>query len=167
MEVASFASGACNLGSKLKEVLPMALVLPGILVAAGLASALDDQPARKEPDKIIEMTVKDGVLIFAERGKGPTQSVTVVVGQVVRWVNRDTEPHTLTSALRPGGKPLLDTGSIKPGEYKDVLFDIDLYRRAGGRTANVVTIKLRQDGRPDAALAIELLSAAKRGPGRP
>jgi hypothetical protein len=34
-------------------------------------------------------------------------------------------------------------GAIKPGDHMDLLFDIDLYERAGGKPASVVTVKYR------------------------
>ena len=45
---------------------------------------------------------------------------------------------------------------------KDLLFDIDLYERAGGRPANVVTVKYRSNEKPGEPGEIRLLSAARR-----
>jgi hypothetical protein len=122
---------------------------------------------RKEPDKVIEITMKDGKLLFLERGQDKARPVTVVVGQTVRWSNRDHKPHTIDPTLVVDGKPLFQIGEIQPGRYKDLTLDIDLYRRAGGRPASVVTIKYQCDRKPTPVGELQLLSAAKRGLGRP
>jgi plastocyanin len=145
----------------------MFIVLTGTLFAAGLPGGFESKPAAKEPDKIIEIMVKDGAIVGGEAGKDRAKPVTVVVGQIVRWVNRDTKSHAVTSALKIDDKPLFEPGTIEPGKHKDLLFDIDIYRRAGGKTAGVVTLKFRCDGASKDAGEIQLLSAAKRSLGRP
>jgi len=65
------------------------------------------------------------------------------------------------STLTVAGRPLFSTGVIKPGDHKDLLFDIDLYERAGGKPANVVTVKYSSN-EPGEPGVIRLLSAARR-----
>ena len=79
--------------------------------------------------------------------------------------NKDTQPHALVSIQTAAGKPLFDTGVIHPGKYKDVLFDIDLYQRAGGKPANVVTLKYHSRAQVDDIGELLFLSAAMRGRG--
>jgi len=117
----------------------------------------------KEPDVIIDIVAKDGSTVFVEHDKEAGKPVTVVVGQVVRWVNRDSQAHRVLSATKVEGKHLLDTKLIESGEHKDVLLDIDVYKRAGGKPAGVVTIKYGCDSGPYDTGKLQLLSAAKRG----
>ncbi len=85
-----------------------------------------------------------------------------MVGQTIRWENKDTDPHHLVSNQTVSDKPLFDTGVIDPGKHKDVLFDIDLYQRAGGKPANVVTVKYHSRARVDDFGELQFLSAARR-----
>ena len=95
------------------------------------------QKVERMPDKTVEITRKEGKLVFIEHGKEIARAIPIVVGQTIRWENKDTQPHALVSILTAAGKPLFDTGVIPPGKYKDVLFDIDMYerrRKAGQRS---------------------------------
>ena len=51
-------------------------------------------------------------------GKGKPRAVGVVVGETVRWVNRDNEPHTLKSVAKHDGKPILNTDRIAPARTR-------------------------------------------------
>ena len=132
-----------------------------LIIAAVVTSAVSAQE-RGQVDKTIELTRIDGKLVFMERGKDKVAPITIVVGQRVRWENEDSEPHTVVSTLTVAGKPLFSTGAIKPGDHMDVLFDIDLYERAGGKPANVVTVKYRIHEQPGEPGELQLLSAARR-----
>ncbi len=116
----------------------------------------------KKPDRTIEVTRKDGKIRFTEKGQSKSKPVQVVVGETVRWVNRDDQPHTLRSIVEVEGKPLFRTEVIRPGESKDMLFDIDLYRKAGGRTANFVRLKYHGDDRAEEPGELIFISAARR-----
>jgi hypothetical protein len=117
----------------------------------------------KKPVKTIELIRKDGKVRFTEKGQARSKPVTVVVGETVRWVNRDDRPHTVRSVVEIDGKPLFRSEVIPPGESRDLLFDIDLYRKAGGRTANYVRLKYQSGDRAeDEPGELIFLSAARR-----
>jgi hypothetical protein len=139
-----------------------ALLRAALFVSTLAASELSAQEVDRRVDKIIEITRKNDKLVFIERGKDKLAPVTIVVGQKIRWENKDTRPHALVSAVTVEGKPLFDTEVIEPGDHKDVLFDFDMYRRAGGKPANVVTVKYRSHGQPGEAGELQFLSAARR-----
>jgi plastocyanin len=139
------------------RALCVALVIAAVITSEGSAQERD-----REVDKTIELTRRDGKLVFIERGKNEVAPVTLVVGQRIRWENKDKDPHTLVSTLTVAGKPLFSTGVIKPGDHKDLLFDIDLYERAGGKPANIVTLKYRSYEQPGEPGELRLLSAARR-----
>ena len=129
-----------------------------MLAMLALAVVGDD----KKPDRTIEVTRKDGKVAFTETGQSRPKPVQVVVGETIRWVNRDDQPHTLRSVVEVDGKPLFRTEVIRPGESKDILFDIDLYRKAGGRTANYVRLKYQSGDRAEEPGELIFLSAARR-----
>src|SRR5262245_20539400 len=133
-----------------------------LIIAAVVTSEVSAQERDQQVDKTIELIRRDGKLAFIERGKDKVEPITITVGQRVRWENKDTEPHTLVSTLTVAGKPLFSTGAIKPGDHMDLLFDIDLYQPAGGKPANIVTVKYRSDEQPGEAGELWLLSAARR-----
>ncbi|WP_035695958.1 cupredoxin domain-containing protein [Bradyrhizobium liaoningense] len=133
-----------------------------LVLAAASTCGVDAQQSGYNVEKTIELTIKDGKLMFIERGKDHAEPITIVVGEKIRFENKDKEPHTVVSTMVIEGKPLFSTGVIKPGEYLDLLFDIDLYQRAGGKPANVVTLKYRSDLQLGEDSEIRLLSAAKR-----
>jgi len=133
-----------------------------LVIAAVITSEVIAQEHDREVDKTIELTRKDGKLEFIERGNDKVVPITIVVGQRIRWENKDNEPHTVVSTLTVAGKPLFSTGVINPGDHKDLLFDIDLYERAGGKPANVVTLKYHSPEQPGELSEIRLLSAARR-----
>jgi plastocyanin len=128
------------------------------LIPCGTAA----QEGEQDVGKTVEITRKDGRLVFLERGKARPAAVTIVVGQTVRWVNKDTEPHHLVGTRRVQGKPLFETGTIPPGGHKDVVFDIDFYRSAGGKPANVVTVQYQCPAHPGEEGELSVLSAARR-----
>jgi hypothetical protein len=133
-----------------------------LIIATAITLHVSGQERDHEVDKTIELTRRDGKLEFIERGKDKVAPITIVVGQRIRWENKDKEPHSLVSTLTIAGKPLFGTGIIKPGDHKDLLFDIDLYQRAGGRPANVVTVQYYSDEQSGEPGEIQLLSAARR-----
>ena len=133
-----------------------------LVIAALITSEVSAQERDDEVDKTIELTRRDSKLVFIERGKDKVAPVTIVVGQRIRWENKDKEPHMLVSTLTVAGKPLFSTGVIKPGDHKDLLFDIDLYERAGGKPASVVTVKYLSHEQPGEPGELRLLSAARR-----
>ena len=137
-----------------------------LVIAAVITSEVSAQERDQQVDKTIELTRRDGRIVFVERGQDNAAPIAIVVGQRVRWENKDKEPHMLVSTLTVAGKPLFSTGVIKPGDHMDLLFDIDLYERAGGKPANVVTVKYRVHDLPDEPGELRLLSAARRGDGR-
>ena len=89
------------------------------------------QKVERMPDRTVEITRKDGKLVFIEHGKEKAEAIPIVVGQTLRWKNRDSQPHELESIQTVSGKPLFHTGIIEPGKHKDILFDIDMYQHAG------------------------------------
>jgi hypothetical protein len=120
-------------------------------------------PDERKPDKVIEITLHDGKPALTEKGQDKPGPVVAVVGQTVRWVNRDSRTHHFVSTAEFKGKPVIDTGEIEPGKHYDLILDNDLYRAAGGKTANVVMIKFRSRGKqPDPAGELQVLSPAKR-----
>src|SRR5262245_4502921 len=70
--------------------------------------------------KTIDIMLNDGKLIFLEQGKDRPGVVTLVVGETVRWHNKDARAHRIVSDLKVEGKPLFETEIIKPGEHKDL-----------------------------------------------
>ena len=92
-------------------------------------------------DKTIQITREDKGLKFVEQGETKAKAVTIVVGQTVRWENKCSKDHRVVSDLKVDRKPVFDTGIIKPGEHKDILVDFQMYRKAGGKPANVVKFK--------------------------
>lgn len=133
--------------------------LASCFVLAELALASDDEKVVK-PDNTVEFETGVG---FVEKGKKEAKSVSIVVGQTLRWVNKGDTPQSATSDLKVDGKPLFDTGLLQPGEHKDIPFFIDLYRKAEGKTAGAVTLTYHSKGKSDMKGTLELISAAKRG----
>ncbi len=112
------------------------------------------------PDKVIQIKGASG---FVEDGKEKSGEVAVVVGQTVRWQNEDDAPQTVTSDLKVNDKPIFDTGELKPGQRKDIPFDINLYEKAGGKRAGYVKLTYSSVAHPDVKGTIILLSPARRG----
>ena len=139
-----------------------AMIVLAMLATIGPDAAGDEPRA----DKTIEITSKDGKLAFTEKGKEKAEAVTLVVGQTVRWRNKDSRPIRIVSAKKVDDSPIFDTGVIEPGAYKDLLIDIDLYSKAGGKRASSVTVKYHDKGRDSDQAELELVSAARRGLGR-
>ena len=137
-------------------------IYAALVIAAVITTGVDAQQRDYKVKKTIELTRRDGKLKFVERGKDSAEPITIVVGDSVRWENQDKEPHTVVSILTIDGRPLFSTGVIKPGEYLDLLFDIDLYERAGGKPANVVTLIFHSNEQVDEYGELRLLSAARR-----
>ncbi|MDR3620163.1 MAG: hypothetical protein P4L85_12490 [Paludisphaera borealis] len=148
------------------HILTSALVLTTLLAPASFAGQGDKKEKGKKPDRTIEIVRENGKIVFREKdkpkGQGKPRAVAVVVGETVRWVNRDTESHTLKSVAKVGGKPVFDTQAIKPGEHKDVVFNIDMYRGVGGLPAQYVTLKYRGGDKADQEGELTFLSAARR-----
>lgn len=141
----------------------MSRVICAVLVIAALVtSGVLAQPSDDKVAKTIELIRRDGKLLFIERGRDFAEPVTIVVGEKIRFENKDKEPHTVASTEIIEGKPLFSSGAIKPGEFLDLLFDFELYERAGGRPANVVTLKYHSEQQLGEDSEIRLLSAAKR-----
>lgn len=138
------------------------------LFAASLAFCLT-QPERPpaKPDKVIEISLRDDKPFLSEKGAVKPGPVVAVVGQTVRWVNLDSRARHFVSTLQVDRKPLIDTGLVEPGKHYDLVLDPDLYRRAGGKGGGVVTFTFRGAGlTPDPRGELQVLSPAKRGPGR-
>jgi hypothetical protein len=135
-------------------------------VLATLAGSGLSVGGTEEVDKTIQITRKDDGLKFIEQGETKVKVVTVVVGQTVRWENKSNEDYRLVSDLKVEGKPLFDTGVIKPGEHKDILIDFQMYRKAGGKPANVVKFKYHGVDREADKGELHVLSAARRSIGR-
>jgi plastocyanin len=133
-----------------------------VAALAMLATATTGLAANDKPDKVVEITKKDGKLTFTEKGKEKPDAVVMVVGQTLRWLNLDDKSHRVVSVDEVGGKPLIDTGVIEPGKYQDVTFNNDLYRQAKGKTAGLVTIMFRSKGEPSSLGELQLLSPARR-----
>jgi plastocyanin len=130
--------------------------------AVAITSAVNGQQSDYSMEKAVALTSRGGKLVFVEKGRDQPEPVTIVVGQKVRFENKDNDPHTITSTPLIDGQPLFSTGVIQPGQFADVLFDIDLFARAGGKTGNVVTIRYRNEQQTAEESEIYLLSAAKR-----
>jgi hypothetical protein len=113
-------------------------------------------------DKTIDIIRHDDTIEFRERGTDERRT-TIVVGQTIRWENKDATPHRLVSAVEIDGKPLLDTGIIPPGGHHDVLIDIDLYSKGGGKPANVISITYHDSDDGGSRGELQVLSAARRG----
>ena len=126
---------------------------------AGVALAGDDEKVVR-PDNTVEFGNGVG---YVEKGKKEAKSVSVVVGQTIRWVNKGDTPQSATSDLKIDGKPLFDTGLLEPGEHKDIPFHIDVYRKAEGKTAGAVTLTYHSEGKSGMKGTLVLISAAKRG----
>ena len=139
-----------------------ALLTGALFVSTVAAAESGVQEGKARVDKTIDIIRKDGKLVFIERGKDEAKAVAIVVGQRIRWENRDSQPHTLECALTVDGKPLFETDVIKPGNHKDVLFDFDMYKRAHGKPANVVTLKYRSHEHPGEPGELQFVSAARR-----
>lgn len=131
-----------------------------------LLLALVSQGEGKKPSRAIEILREDGKVVFREQGKpkekGKPRAIPVVVGETIRWVNRDAERHRLRSVEQADGQPIFDTQSIKPGEFKDVVFDIDMYHKLGGRPAQYVNLRYRDEGAADSEGELTFISAARR-----
>src|SRR4051812_23420288 len=106
----------------------LALSLAVAVGAAGLSVAQD-----RKPDQVIEVVSNDGRLAFVEQGKTKPEETGVVVGKVVRWINRDRKPHAITSVTEVEGKPAVQTEAIPAGEHRDLKIDNTLYRKLGGK----------------------------------
>jgi hypothetical protein len=117
-------------------------------------------------DKTIQITREDQDLKFVEQGETKAKVVSVVVGQTVRWENKSAQDYRVVSDLKLEGKPLFDTGVIKAGEHKDILFDFQMYRKAGGKPANVVKVKYHGVDHEADRGELHVLSAARRSVGR-
>ena len=111
----------------------------------------------------VEIRRTDGKIEFRESGKEKPETTTIVVGQTIRWANRDSDAHRLVSDVTVEGQPLFDTGIIEPGAHTDVVIDIDLYTKAGGKPANVVRIRYHSSDQEDRTGELQILSAARRG----
>lgn len=127
-----------------------------LLVGIGLAG--DEKLVT--PDKTVEFGSEKG---FVEKGQKATREVSVVVGQTLRWVNTSDAPMRAVSDMKLDGRPLFDTGILKPGEHKDIQFDIGVYRKADGKTASSVTLGYHSERNPDKKGTLVLISPAKRG----
>lgn len=150
------------------RILSAALVLtalgPASLAGRGQGQG-EGEGEGKKPDRIIEILREGGKIVFREQGrrndKGKPRAVGVVVGETVRWVNRDAEPHTLRSVAKHDDKPLFDTQAIGPGQHKDVAFNIDMYRALAGRPARYVSVKYQSGDRADQQGELIFMSAAR------
>ena len=113
-------------------------------------------------DKTVDIRRIGDRIEFREHGD-EVRAITLVVGQTIRWKNKDAKPHRLVSDAHVDGAPLFDTGIIGPGEHKDFLVDIDLYSKAGGKPANVIRIKYHSTDHEECTGELQIVSAARRG----
>src|SRR4051794_4126806 len=111
----------------------MRIILFVALVLSTLAGSCPGVGGAEQVDKTIQITREDKGLKFVERGETKAKAVTIVVGQTVRWENKCSQAYRVVSDLKVEGKPVFDTGVIKPGEHKDILIDFQMYRKAGGK----------------------------------
>lgn len=74
-------------------------------------------------------------------GDTEQKPVVVLVGQAVVWHNKDTVKHTATEGTPDADKHLFDTGDIKKGASAKIVFDQQLFQRAGGTPGGEVTLK--------------------------
>ena len=112
-------------------------------------------------DKTIDIGRREDKVEFREYGNEEA-STTIIVGQTIRWQNKDARPHQVVSNVEVNGRPLFDTGIIGPGEHRDVLVDIDLYSKAGGKPANVIRVKYHSTDDEDSSGELQIVSAARR-----
>lgn len=95
-----------------KQLVLLALAIPCILHAPRIVHAADSKPRAKQT----RIEIKD----FSFQPK----LVTVPVGAKIVWVNKDEEPHTVTSTDRIFVSKALDTDDqfsftfTKPGTYE-------------------------------------------------
>ena len=92
-----------------------ALLRAALFVSTLAASELSAEEVDRRVDKIIEITRKDDKLVFIERGKDKLAPVTIVVGQKIRWENKDTRPHALVTPSRSKESRFLTPRSSSPG----------------------------------------------------
>jgi hypothetical protein len=145
----------------------MRSILSITLVVSSLSGyGLGSQGAAQKADKTIEIIGKGIKPKFVERDKEKAEVVTLVVGQTVRWENKDNKGHRLVSDLKVDHKSLFDTGVIKPGEHKDLVINFDMYRSAGGKPANVIKLKYHSVDQESLTGELQVLSAARRSIGR-
>lgn len=97
------------------RVLPAAALL-GLLGLATLITAQD----KKEPatTKANEVTIEDN--------KFTPATITVKVGDSVKWVNKGDNPHTATSKdIKTGDlKKTFNTGVVKKGQHAELFFNV-------------------------------------------
>jgi hypothetical protein len=145
----------------------MRIILGITLVLSALEGyGLANQGASQKADKTVEIIGKGLKPKFVERGKEKAEIVTLVVGQTVRWENKDTKDHRLVSDLKIDEKSLFDTGVIKPGAHKDLVINFDMYKSAGGKPANVIKLKYHSVDQESLTGELQVLSAARRSIGR-
>jgi|SRR5262245_36102369 len=113
-------------------------------------------------DKTVDIRRHDDTIEFHEHGN-EAEVTTIIVGQTIRWENRDAKAHRLVSNVKVDGMPLFDTGIIGPGEHVDLMVDIELYTKAGGKAANVIRIKYHSTDDEGSTGELQILSAARRG----
>jgi plastocyanin len=91
---------------------------------------------------VINITPGGDKAQYIQEGETKQKPVTVVVGQNVRWVNKDQVSHTATSTMTVKSKALFETGYLDDGtSSKDILFDQALFQAAGGKPGGSVTLE--------------------------
>jgi hypothetical protein len=136
------------------------IITPAVALMVSLVA--DTSSGDRTPDLVVELIKKGETLEFIEHGQKSAKTVTAVVGQTLRIENQDTKAHTFVGDLGVPEKQVFKTMSIQPRGHEDILLDVELYRRAEGRPANLAKIKIRCDGQAAPATELQLLSAARR-----
>src|SRR4051794_29528426 len=101
----------------------LGLVFGSLLVGlSALAAANAEQKERKTDDVIVvNITGKGSNAKYIKEGDTKQQDVEVLVGQTVRWVNKDSSTgkmqHTATSnAKKKDGNRVFQTKALEKGE---------------------------------------------------
>jgi plastocyanin len=78
---------------------------------------------------------------YVKEGDTDTKDVTVMVGQKVKFVNKDDDMHTATCTVKDkDGKPIFDTGDLDEKQSKEIAFDAALFARANGKAGGKVEL---------------------------
>jgi plastocyanin len=114
--------------------LGLSLLAFGCIVAAG-----GDEP--RDQAIVINIVGPAGKAKYIKEGEKEEKPVDVNVGQTVRWVNKGTMEHSVTSFLKKDDKPVFNTGLFNPEDQREIKFDRDIYTKAGGKPGEEVELK--------------------------
>jgi plastocyanin len=118
----------------------------GVFMAlvALLAHAQQGADEENEPKRIVINVIGDDEgWKYIKEGDDDQQPVEVPLGWTVRWQNDDEEmDHTATSKLKtPDGKRIFDTKKIEAQKFKEIVFDEELFKAAGGTSGKDVKLE--------------------------